>query len=447
MEKFSEDKRKILHILMGFFALLLRWLPWQIALLCALAALINNLTLLRWIGEKTLFRERERKGVGGIIFYPISVFLLILIFRNSLHIASAGWGMMAFGDGIATLTGIHFGKKKLPWNREKSWIGLFSSLIFGYLSMVFLIWWVGTRYGNLNSYQLFIAPAIVAIFASFIETMKIKIDDNLTIPIFSGIFLYYLYLIEPELLKENFSIIQSRLPLALLFSIVFGIAGYLIKGVNISGLITGVIIGAGIWIFSDYKGFLSLLLFFLLGTISTKIGYSKKKLLGIEEKGEGARSYKNVLGKGLSPLLFSALSLLSKNPVSFSVAFYSSLCSGTFDTVSSELGKTFGKRTISPLSFKEIKKGEPGGISAEGLIFGFISSFIFAIISFLLNPSFPFKLFFLTLIISSFLANLIESYISIFLENKGFITNEITNFLNTLIAGLTGYLIYSIIVP
>ncbi len=446
MEKFSEDKRKILHILMGLFALLLRWLPWQIALLCALAALINNLTLLRWVGEKTLFREKEKKGVGGIIFYPISVFLLILIFRNSLHIASAGWGMMAFGDGIATLTGIYFGKKKLPWNKEKSWVGLFSSLIFGYLSMVFLIWWVGTRYGSLNSYLLFVAPAIVAIFASFIETMEIGLDDNLTIPLFSGIFLYYLYLIEPVLLKENILLIISRLPLALIFSIAFAIAGYLIKGVNISGFISGILIGAGIWVFSDYKGFLSLLLFFLLGTISTKIGYSRKKLLGIEEKGEGARSYKNVLGKGLSPLLFSALSLLSKNHLLFSIAFYSSLCAGTFDTVSSELGKTFGKRTISPLNLKEIKKGEPGGISIEGLIFGFISSFIFTIICFLLNPYFPFKLFFFTLIISSLLANIMESYISIFLENKGFITNEITNFLNTLIAGLTGYLIYSIII-
>ncbi len=443
MEKFSEDKRKILHILMGLFALLLRWLPWQIALLCALAALINNLTLLRWIGEKTLFREREKRGIGGIVFYPISVFLLILIFRNSLHIAGAGWGMMAFGDGVATLTGVHLGKKKLPWNREKSWVGFFSSLIFGYISMVFLIWWIGSRYGSMNNYHLFIAPAIVAVFASFIETMKIGIDDNLTIPLFSGIFLYYLYLIEPQLVESNLPTILSRAPFALLFSLIFAIPAYLIKGVNISGFLSGIFIGTGIWIFSAYKGFLSLLLFFVLGTLSTKIGYSKKKILGIEERDEGARSYKNVLGKGLSPLLFSILSLLSKNPILFSVAFYSSLCAGAFDTVSSELGKTYGKKTISPLSFKEVRKGEPGGISLEGLIFGLLSSIIFIIFSLIFNLSFQPLPFSLALLLSSIISNISESYISIFLEEKGYIPNEITNFLNTLIAGILGYLIYS----
>jgi uncharacterized protein (TIGR00297 family) len=327
----------------------------------------------------------------------------------------------------------------LPWNKEKSWVGFFSSLIFGYLSMVFLIWWIGSRYGSINIYHLFIAPAIVAIFASLIETMRIRIDDNLTVPLFSGIFLYYLYLIEPELFKSNLSVILSRLPFALLFTLIFAISGYLIKGVNLSGFLSGILIGAGIWVFYDYKGFLSLLLFFLLGTLSTKIGYSKKKMLGIEERDEGARSWENVLGKGLSPLLFSVLSLLSKNQIPFSVAFYSSLCAGTFDTVSSELGKTFGKRTISPLSFKEVRKGEPGGISIEGLGFGFLSSLLFIILSFIINPSFQFSTFLLALLLSSIISNFAESYISILLEEKGLISNEMTNFLNTLIAGILGF--------
>ncbi|MGQ9618065.1 MAG: DUF92 domain-containing protein [Candidatus Aminicenantia bacterium] len=442
MGDFSEDKRKVLHILMGFFALLLRWLPWYVALLCALIALLNNLTVLRWIGERTLFREKERKGVGGIIFYPISVFVLILLFRDYLHIASAGWAMMAFGDGFATLLGVHFGKKKLPWNNEKSWVGLFSSMIFGYLSMIFFIWWVGERYGGVNDYKLFIATAIVALISSFVETMKIKIDDNLTIPIFSGIFLYYLYLIDISLVEKNLSIIVARLPFAIIVSFIFALAGYLIRGVNLSGLFAGIFIGSGVWLFTDYKGFLSLLLFFILGTASTKIGYSKKKLLGIEEKGEGARSYGNVLGKGLAPFLFSILAIFSRDNELFLVAFLSSLCAGTFDTVSSELGKVFGVRTFSPLTFREVRKGEHGGISIEGLIFGIISSIIFSTLSFFLF-SFPFFWkFIFTLIISSLISNLAESFISILIEDKGMITNEITNFLNTLIAGLAGYIIY-----
>ncbi len=445
MEKFSEDKRKILHILMGLFALLLRWLPWSVALLCALVALINNLTLLRWIGEKTLFREKERGRVGGIIFYPFSVFILILLFRDSLHIAAAGWAMMAFGDGIATLTGIHFGKRKLPWNKEKSWVGLLSSLISGYIAMVFLIWWVGTRYGLLNKYELFIAPAIVAISSSFVETIKIRLDDNLSIPIFSGFLLYYLYLIEPQIVLTNLNLLVSRLPLALIFSTTFALIGYLIKGVNISGLFSGIIIGTGIWVSSDYKGFLALLIFFFLGTISTKIGYSEKKLLGIEEKAEGARSYKNVLGKGLSPFLFSVLSIFSRESSLFLIAFLSSLSAGIFDTVSSELGKAFGKTPFSPLNLRKVRRGEPGAISVEGIISGFLASLLFSFVCYFLFPEFPFLSFIFILILSSLLSNFAESYISIFFEEKGLITNEITNFLNTLIAGIFGYLISLII--
>ena len=59
-----------------------------------------------------------------LAFYPVAVLLLILVFRQQLHLAAIGWALLAFGDGVATLAGKAMGGGKLPWNRDKSWAGL-----------------------------------------------------------------------------------------------------------------------------------------------------------------------------------------------------------------------------------------------------------------------------------------------------------------------------------
>ncbi|HTQ79984.1 MAG TPA: hypothetical protein VMM92_08310, partial [Thermoanaerobaculia bacterium] len=118
-----ELKRKAVHIGSGFFALVLRPAGPLLSLGLAAFALLFNFFLLPRLGGRNLWREHEHEkgGALGILLYPLTVLLLILLFWKHLEIAAAGWGILAFGDGMASVVGISLGRARLPWNPRKSW--------------------------------------------------------------------------------------------------------------------------------------------------------------------------------------------------------------------------------------------------------------------------------------------------------------------------------------
>src|SRR5215813_8900287 len=99
----GEAKRKLIHVAVGGFAFLLRYLTWPQAVAMALLAFLHNWQVLPRVGGKGLWRAEERdKGYArGILLYPLSVLGLILVFRHDLWMAAAVWGVLAFGDGMA----------------------------------------------------------------------------------------------------------------------------------------------------------------------------------------------------------------------------------------------------------------------------------------------------------------------------------------------------------
>jgi dolichol kinase len=110
----SETKRQLVHISMGGFALLLRWLSWTEALALAAAALAFNLLVLPRFAH-AIYRPGDRARVAhGIVFYPLAVLILIASFPRRPDIAAAAWGILAAGDGVATLAGRAIGGRTWP---------------------------------------------------------------------------------------------------------------------------------------------------------------------------------------------------------------------------------------------------------------------------------------------------------------------------------------------
>ncbi|HQZ16070.1 MAG TPA: hypothetical protein PLD86_04255, partial [Vicinamibacteria bacterium] len=139
----GELKRKIVHIGVGGFALALRFLnPFQAALL-AITAFVFNWQVLPRIGGKSMWRSGELvKGrARGILIYPLSVLGLILIFHDRLWMAAAIWGLLALGDGMASIIGQALRGPSLPWNASKGWLGFIAFVLFGTLGAFGLAVW------------------------------------------------------------------------------------------------------------------------------------------------------------------------------------------------------------------------------------------------------------------------------------------------------------------
>jgi len=194
-------------MLVALFAVLLRWLSYPQALACAVAAIVFNVFILPRLpgGRQRLYRtdERERGFSMGILAYPVSVFLLLLIFP--VPIAAAMWGVLSFGDGPATLAGSLATGGPLPWNPRKTVVG-FLAFVFGALpSAAFLFWWtlpnIGSSppwwrsaatqdsFGSMRIVGIIALSLVTAIVCAFLESLETKIDDNLLAPLGGAIFM------------------------------------------------------------------------------------------------------------------------------------------------------------------------------------------------------------------------------------------------------------------
>ena len=58
-----------------------------------------------------------------MLLYPLAVLLLIVLFPSRLDIVAAAWGILAAGDGMASIAGTHLGGARIPWNRDKTVAG------------------------------------------------------------------------------------------------------------------------------------------------------------------------------------------------------------------------------------------------------------------------------------------------------------------------------------
>jgi len=431
----SETKRKIEHIIPVVFVLLLRYLNiWQ-ALLFAFVGIMYGLFLSRMF-VRGAFREHEQeKGFSpGKLIYGVMVFILILLFYKKMYIVAGAWAIMSLGDGCSNIFGRAYGKRKLPWNTGKSWAGSAAFVLFGGLGAAILMWWVNLGQspaqiiqGQMQTplmWSYFFTSAFLAAFvAAGVESLPLKINDNITVPLTAGLFLYATTITNWEHLNNTYSIVA-----ALGVNISFGLLAYYLKTVSKSGLIGGIVVGTIIYLCLGIGGFLILFTFFTLGSWSSKHKYKWKASHGVAQENKGRRGLKHAVAKGGVGLIMAIMALLTDMPEVFSIAFVAAFATATFDTISSELGQIYGKRPILITTMKSVPVGTDGAISIEGTILGVLSAALIGAEGYLLHLISLSSI--IVVVIAAFIGTTVESILGATIERRKWVSNEVVNFIN-----------------
>jgi uncharacterized protein (TIGR00297 family) len=153
---------------------------------------------------------------------------------------------------------------------------------------------------------------------------------------------------------------------------------------------------------------------------------------------EGPRKISQVLANGgLSALLAIAVLVDPKSEPLMSFLIACSLASAAADTVSSELGIIYGSSAYNVITFKKDQRGLDGVVSIEGTFFGVLAAALIAVNYYLFfRGVYPFWL----IITAGTIGNYADSFLGATLERRRLLSNDVVNFLNTLIAAVAGLL-------
>ncbi|XP_057460714.1 protein VTE6, chloroplastic isoform X2 [Actinidia eriantha] len=169
---------------------------------------------------------------------------------------------------------------------------------------------------------------------------------------------------------------------ALLSNLVIFVVGspILRSGLSLPGIGTAFLLGTLTWRAFRPSGFLLVAAYFVIGTAATKLKMAQKEAQGVAEKRKGRRGPGSVVGSSAAGCVCAFLSIFGVGGTAFShlweLGFVASFCTKLSDTVSSEIGKAYGKTTYLITTFKIVPRGTEGAVSVEGTLAGLLASIL-----------------------------------------------------------------------
>ncbi len=209
-----------------------------------------------------------------------------------------------------------------------------------------------------------------------------------------------------------------------------------------NGWISAGALGTILWGCIGFSGWISVVIYLILGSLVTKVGFQYKQNIGIAEKRGGRRGPENVWGSAATGVIFAImikLNILNQNILE--VAFAASFAAKLADTFGSEIGKRFGRNTFLITTLQKVKKGTEGGISLEGTFASLFGSCLMSYVMLLLGIISTKEHFFIVLI-SGFIATISESIIGARYQEKYHLSNEFVNFIQTTLSSIISIVLF-----
>jgi uncharacterized protein (TIGR00297 family) len=208
------------------------------------------------------------------------------------------------------------------------------------------------------------------------------------------------------------------------------------------GNLNGAILGVLVWGTLGWRGYLIVMLFFVLGSALTFVRIEQKTAEGIAEERSGMRGAGNVWSSALAASLCAIATLFYPSPIKelLVLGYVASFCTKLSDTTASEVGKAYGKTTYLITNLKSVPRGTEGAVSLEGTLAGALASMVLATIAWAIGLIAPVGI--IWCVIAAFIATTIESLIGATLESRfTWLTNDLVNLINTIIGAIVAILL------
>lgn len=207
-----EIPRKLFHVSIGFITLYLYtqgketsdiWPPLLYAMLA-----IFSLDLIRFnwkyfndlycASVGFLMREKEVQSFNGVIWFLLGVVITFLTQKKDISVMSVV--LLSWSDTAASTIGRAFGHLSPKISKSKSLIGSFGAFLTGVFACYFFYGYVVPAYPQYATNFEYIQESnkislhLLALLSGFIAALSegidfAGVDDNLTIPVLSGLFL------------------------------------------------------------------------------------------------------------------------------------------------------------------------------------------------------------------------------------------------------------------
>ena len=228
--------------------------------------------------------------------------------------------------------------------------------------------------------------------------------------------------------------------LAIVVGLIAGYAIYRLRILDLLGTVAAVILGSVIGILAGYEWLSLIVIFILIGSLSTRYRYNYKDSLGVAEKDYGKRNLRNVLANGLVPAAFAVLWFINKEAsvgALLKAGYIAAVATVTGDTLSSEIGMLSKNNPVLITNFRPVPVGTDGGISLLGEIGGLIGALVIGISGYALGLA-SLDLSLTVALIGGTVGFHFDSILGAVLERRRLIGNATVNFLSSMFGGLVG---------
>jgi uncharacterized protein (TIGR00297 family) len=364
----------------------------------------------------------------AVIIVPFS--LLLLLIRNTRNLGLALIPIaVLYGIGIlpplifcCTLTILVIGELAFRGGLEK----LYSYLVYTSATLVGC---------TLVMFYLNVIAPLVVLFGIIVAVLlKAILKEREDAMMLEAMGIAMTMVLIDEL---NYQAELTLIALAVIIAFTFGYFSYRFKTADVSGLFSGALVGVVLIVFADVRWFLVMLVFFILGAVSTRWKYEYKLRMGVEQSHGGARGYLNVFANGSVALAAAVLWGVTQNTI-FLALFVGSVASAAADTMASEIG-VCGGRPYLITTFQKVPTGTNGGVTLLGEGISLIGAVIVSLSAYLMGViTLPVAGF---CILAGFVGTNIDSVVGAILENRGYIGNAGTNLIATAGGGMTAMIL------